>query len=277
MAGPSFRDRFWTPPVARAVTAPSSILLAGVAAAVGALVTFPLSLPVGVVAAAVAGSAAYGGRVLLAVPRRPGGAARPDPSAVAEPWRHFVGDALAARHRFDEAVRAMDAGPLRDQLGAIGGRLDDAVAEIWRIARQGDTLVGARRRIDLDGIRAELAQVEAQADQTWARGSRLQQTAEALRSQVASGERMERVIADAVDRLRLLDARLDESVTRAIELSTGASTGRGTGSLGGEVDGIVAEMEALRLALDEADRAAGFGDRSPLASGGGPAAPSPSP
>ncbi len=270
----SFRDRFWSPPVARAVTAPSSILLAGVAAALGALVTFPLSIPVGIAAAVAAGSAAYGGRVLLAVPRQPGRSERPDPFAVQEPWRRFVSDALAARLRFDDAVRAMAAGPLRDQLTDIGGRLDDGVDEIWRIARQGNTLVDARRRIDLDTTRSELAQVEAQAEEGWAQGSRLQQTAEALRAQVASGERMEQVIADAVDRLRLLDARLDETVTRAIELSSGATASRGAGSLGGDVDGIVSEMEALRLALDEADRAAGIGEGAPPAPDEGPTATS---
>jgi len=273
VADRSFRDRFWSPPVARAVTAPGTILLAGLAAAVAAVATFPLSVPIGIAAAAVAGGAAYSGRVLLAVPRGGPRGDRPDPFAVQEPWRRFVSDALAARRRFDDAVRAMAAGPLRDQLAAIADRLDDGVDEVWRIARQGDTLVAARRRIDLDTARAELAQVEAQAGERWAQGSRLQQTAEALRAQVASGERMEAVIADAVDRLRLLDARLDETVTRAIELSTEAATGRSAGRLEGDVDGIVSEMEALRLALDEADRAGGLG-AAPPEPGPGSATPS---
>lgn len=275
MARRSFRDRFWSPPVARAVTAPGSILLAGVAAAVGAVATFPLSVPVGVATALGAGAAAYGGRVLLAVPRDRSGHEQPDPSAVGEPWRHFVSDALDARGRFDGAVQAMAAGPLRDRLATIGDRLDDGVDEIWRIARQGHTLVEARRRIDLDGARAELAQVEAQAGETWAQGSRLQQTADALRAQVASGERMERVIEDAVDRLRLLDARLDETVTRAIELSTGSSTAQSAGAVSGDIEGLVTEMEALRLALDEAG--GGTPSPAPGSDASGPAGASPPP
>jgi hypothetical protein len=255
MARRSFRDRFWSPPVARAVTAPSSILLAGGAAAVAAVATFPLSLAVGILAAAGAAVAAYGGRVLAAVPRDRR-AERVDPFAVQEPWRRFVGDALAGRQRFEEAVRAMPAGPLRDRLDGIGARLDDGVAEIWRIARQGDALTAASSRIDLSAARAELATVEAQAQEPWAQGSRLQQTAEALRSQVASGERLVHAYQDAHDRLRLLDARMDEAVTRAIELSTGAST-QGAGQVGGDVDGIVGEMEALRVALEEVDVADG--------------------
>ena len=253
MARLSFRDRFWSPPVARAVTAPSSILLAGGAAAVAAVATFPIALPLGVLASVVAGAAAYGGRVLLAVPRNPGRAGAPDPFAVHEPWRRYVSDALDARRRFDGAVGGMAPGPLRDRLTEIAGRLDDAVTEIWRIAQQGHSLTQARSRVDLDGARAELAAIDAQAGETWAQGSRLQQTADALRAQVASGERMEAVITDANDRLRLLDARLDETVTRAIELSTGSGTAHGAGALGGDVDGIVTEMEALRLALDEVD------------------------
>ena len=86
---------------------------------------------------------------------------------------------------------------------------------------------------------------------SWAQGSRLQQTAEALRAQVDSGERMEVVIADAVDRLRLLDARMDETVTRAIELTVQANTPDDLGGLGADVEGLVLDMEALSQALDE--------------------------
>lgn len=250
MARLSFRDRFWSPPVARAVTAPSSIVLGGAVAAVAIVATAPLALPLGILAGAVAGAAAYGGRVLWAVPRNPK-THNPDPFAVQEPWRRFVSDALDARRRFDGAVESMDKGPLRDHLTQIGGRLDDGVGEIWRIAQQGNTLVGARQRVDLDGARRELAAVDDQADEPWAAGSRLAQTAEALRAQIASAERMEAVIADAVDRLRLLDARLDETVTRAIELSTTGASSQGAGTVGGQVEGLVTEMEALRLALDE--------------------------
>lgn len=246
-----FRDRFYTPPVAKAVTSPFSILLAGVAAAVAIVATAPLSLPLGAVAGLVAGGAAYGGRVLLAVPRDERGP-RMDPFAVQEPWRRFAADAIAARHRFDEAVRAMDGGPLRERLAEIAGRLDDGVEEIWAIAQQGDRLVAARRNVDVDGARRELAEIESQPAESWAPGSRLGQTADALRAQVASGVRMETVIEDAVTRLRLLDARLDETVTRAIELSTGLGPARNAGQVGGDVEGIVGEMEALRLALDEA-------------------------
>lgn len=270
MARTRFRDRFYTPKVARAVTAPSTILLTGAAAAGGVVLSGAIgaALLPAILLGGVFGAAAYAGRVLLAVPRDPRGP-RPDPFAVQEPWRRFVGDALAARQRFDEAVAATRPGPLRDSLSEIGARLDDGVQEIWRIAQQGDSLVAARSRVDADAARRELAQVEAQAAEPWAQGSRLQQTAEALRSQVATAERMEAVISDAHDRLRLLDARLDEAVSRAVELSVGTSS-HSAGAVSSDVDGIVSEMEALRQALDEAS-AAGGGAR-PLPPTPGPAA-----
>ncbi len=58
--------------------------------------------------------------------------------------------------------------------------------------------------------------------------------------------------AEARDRLRLLDARLDEAVARAVELSLGAGDAAAAGGLQGDVDQLVEEMEALRVALDDA-------------------------
>jgi hypothetical protein len=264
----SFRDRFWSPPVAQAVTAPSSILLAGGAAAVGIVATAPLSVPLGIVAGVVAAGVAYGGRVLLAVPRDPSPTAGIDPFAVQEPWRRFVQDALASRRRFDDAVRAMDAGPLRDRLAEIGDRLDDGLQETWRVARRGHLLAAARARVDGRALEAELAEAEA-VQAASPDDPRAAQVAEAVRSQLASARRMEAVVQDAVSTLRLLDARLDESVTRAIELSTGTGPAAGASAVGGDVEGIVSEMEALRLALDEA----GTGGTGGTGTAGGTAAP----
>ena len=59
----------------------------------------------------------------------------------------------------------------------------------------------------------------------------------------------------SVDDVRLveeLDARLDEAVARAVELSLGAGDAAAAGGLEGDVDRLVEEMEALRLALDDA-------------------------
>lgn len=241
--------------MAKAVTAPSSILLAGGAAAIGIVVTAPLVLPVSIVAGIVAGGLAYGARVLAAVPGNDDSTPRIDPFTVGEPWRRFVIDAQASRRRFDEAIRTMDKGPVRDRLTEISARLDDGLAETWRVARRGHNLTAARMGIDLRAISAELAQ----AEQIAASGSdaRATQTVAALQAQVASAQRMDAVIADTVSTLRLLDARLDEAVARAIELSSGSTTPGQASAVDGEVDGIVGEMEALRSALEEAGAAGG--------------------
>jgi hypothetical protein len=242
--GLSLRDRFFTPPVARATTSPLGILALGAGASLGILTG------AGVVGAAVLGVLAWAGRVALAIPRAPEGA-RIDPFTLSEPWRRFVTDALQARARFHEAVESAREGPMRDRLREIQGRVDDGVDEVWRIARRGHDLVDARRRLDPEAIRREIAATEANAGQPWATGSTLERTMESLRAQLATVDRLERVIGDADSRLRLLNARLDEAAARTIELSVQADDVTELGGLGDDVDEMVHEMEALRQAIEE--------------------------
>lgn len=246
----SFRDRFYSPPVARAVTSPSGILATGVGAAAGILVFGPFG--------ALAGLLAYGIRVAISIPRA-GKGERIDPFAVNEPWRQFVQHALASRTRFSEAVRTMQGGPLRDHLADIGSRLDEGVEECWRIARRGQLLARARSQVNDAEIRRERDQLVAETGGPPQEGSTQARTLEALESQLATAERMEAVLADTRSRLQLLDARRDESVTRAIELSVQAAP-EDLGGLGDDVDGIVTEMEALRQALEEEGRRDDFPD-----------------
>ena len=105
-------------------------------------------------------------------------------------------------------------GPLKDRIAQMGDRLETAVDEAWRIAQAGQSLSAGRAQMDTDRVHAELAATRG-APPT----ERSAQTIAALEAQLASAERLDRTIADAYDRLRLLDARIDESVTRAIELS----------------------------------------------------------
>jgi phage shock protein A len=117
----------------------------------------------------------------------------------------------------------------------------------------GHDLVDARRRLDPDGIRREIAATEANADQPWAQGSTIERTMASLQAQLATVERLEGVIGDADSRLRLLNARLDEAAARTIELSVQASTASELGGLGADVDEMVDEMEALRQAIEETE------------------------
>ena len=244
MAGLSLRDRFFTPPVARAVTSPSGILALGVGASIGILTGG------GLIGAILLGLLGWAGRVGAAIPRAPKDA-RIDPFTLGEPWRHFVTDALQARTRFQDSVDSAREGPMRDRLREIQSRVDTGVEEVWRIARRGHDLVDARRRVDPDTIRRDIAATEANASQPWASGSTLERTMESLKAQLATVERLERVIGDTDSRLRLLNARLDEAAARTIELSVQAHDVAELGGLGADVDQMVDEMEALRQAIEE--------------------------
>jgi hypothetical protein len=245
----SLPDRFYTPRVARAIMSPAGILLAGAGASAAILAGLPLA------AAAAIGVAAWAGRVALAIPRRRRGE-RIDPFAVGDPWRRSVRDALQAQARYRQAVGSLSPGPLRERLAEIGQRIDQGVQECWRIARQGHSLDKALRQLDAATAGKELAEVERQAEEE--RTEHLERTAEALRAQLRSIGRMSQVATDARNRLRLLDARLDEAVARAIELSVGASDATQLGGLGTDVDSLVLEMEALRQALEETGQPGGL-------------------
>lgn len=247
MSGPvpdRLLDRALTPRVARAVTSPSGMLLGGAGAAGGILAGLPVALAV------LGGVVLWLVRVGVAIGRRPR-TERIDPFALKEPWRRFVQEALQAQARYRHAVDGTSAGPLRDRLSEIGGRIDAGVQECWRIARRGQELEAAVGRLDVAAVRRQLADVERQLAEPSAAGSSLERTAEALRSQLSSAERLGRVAAEARDRLRLLDARLDEAVARATELSLSAAGTTELGGLDADVDGVVGDMEALRLALEE--------------------------
>jgi len=245
----SFRDRFFTPPVARAITSPSAILLTGAGAAIGILAGL------GPIGAVVLGAGAFAGRVLAAVPRAP---KRPGivPRQLDEPWRSLVEDILDAGRRFDRALDGVREGPLRERLGDLRARLDTAIDEAWRIASAGNSLGHGRRQIDTDDVLAELQRVEAAP-----RTPRSEQTIAAIRSQLQAAERLDATIADTYDRLRLLDARIDETVTRTVELSVTQADAdalgdlAGPGGVGAEMDSIVGDMEALRQAVEETRRA----------------------
>jgi hypothetical protein len=136
----------------------------------------------------------------------------------------------------------MAPGPLRDRLTDIGGRVQAAAQECWRVARRAQAVADARKRIDADGARRALDRAGAEDP-----------TRDALQARLASAERLDALLADARQRLRLLDTRLEEAVSRAHELSV-QQDATGAGGLGADVEDVVTELEALRLALDETNR-----------------------
>ena len=245
-------ERVRSRPVAEAMFSPSATLLAGAAASAAILGGAPL------VIAAVAGVVGWAARVALAIPRKPR-EMRVNPSKLRDPWRKFVVDAVDAKARFDMACRRTRPGPLRDRLTDLGRRIDSAVDETWRIARQGEALHSAYTELDLDDVQAELAEMEGRPA-----SSTRDAAVAALKAQLAAGQRIRKVGQDAMDRLRVLNARLDEAVARAVELSVGTMQESDLLGVSDQVDSLVQEMETVRQALEETQG-------TPATSGGGAA------
>jgi len=253
VASLSFRDRFFSPPVARAVTSPSGIIALGAGAAIGILATIGTGGLLGpVVGGLLGGALGYGGRVALAIPRN-GATANIDPFGVNEPWRHAVKDSIQARSRYTDAIKGFRDGPLRDALRETGDRIDDAVNECWKVAQQGQLVSTARKRIDDRETLWELQQAAAQIPPGAAASPTQARTIASLNAQLASAQRMDALISSTYDELRLINARLDEAVTQAIELSV---TNHGDLSpVSSDVEDIVGSLTALRSAMTSLDGA----------------------
>ena len=252
MASLSFRDRFFSPPVGRALTSPSGILALGAGVAVGILATIGTGgVAAPIVGGLIGGALGYGGRVAVAIPRK-SSAPNIDPFGVNEPWRHAVRDAINARNRYREAVRSFQAGPLRDSMHETSDRLDEAVEECWKVAKQGQLVSDARKRIDDREIQWSLQQAAAQIPPGGQATPIQAQTIASLNAQAASATRMDQLISGTYDQLQLLNARLDEAVTQAIELSV-SSSGSDFHSVTANVDSIVDSLTSLRQAMTSMD------------------------
>ncbi len=237
-----------TPAVARAMFSPSAILIGGGAASAVILAgLWPL--------APVAALVGWGVKVALAVPRK-GRRATINPGKLPDPWRKFVLDAARAAKRFDDQVLTLPPGPLRTELAEVGQRVTEAVRECWEIANRGVALDQARKDLELSQASNELDRLRGdralRAGQGMDLGS-IDRAINAVQRQLAAGQRVETAAFEARDRLRVLNAQLDESVASVVEMSLRPPADRSAGDIRGQVDGIVDELEALRLALDETD------------------------
>jgi len=234
-----FRDRFFTPTTAKAIL--SWRLLLGAALGVGA--GFLFGPAVGI----VVGVASYSGAVLAAMPRdttpKP---ASIDPFALSEPWRQFVQQGQRAARRLAETVSGVASGPLRERLDAVVGELDRGLVDAFTIARRGDEIDEAVTRLDPVRLRARLVTLDQQAGET----PMPDQAAaiESVRRQLDSADRLKAKSAETADQLRLTQTRLDELVARAAEVVVGSAA---PDTYAADVDSLVEQLEALRLAVDE--------------------------
>ena len=190
------------------------------------------------------GLAVYAALVYLAMPKGPP-RTKVDPFALSEPWRRFVQSAQRSRTNLEQTLAGVRPGPLRDRLNGIGERLERAVDETWRIARRGDEIDEAVGRIDPVRLRANLQALRGQSGDVGA-------ATESVESQLATADRLKALSASTADQLRVMQARLDELVARTAEVGVGAQD---TDAYAHDVDDLVVELEALRQAVAETNRA----------------------
>jgi hypothetical protein len=233
-----FRDRFYTPTTARALLSWRIVLGVGVGAAIG-LAGAPIGVAIGV------GVALYAASVAVAMPK---GAARADidPFALGEPWRQIMQQAKGSGPKLRSTIANADRGPLKSTMQGIVDQLERGLGEAWAIARRGDEIDDAVRRLDPTSLRSKLATLEAQAA-----ASPSPEHVAAVASverQIESAERLKVQSAELAASLRLTQTQLDELVARASEVQVGAVD---TAAYRRDVDDLVVKLEALHQAVEE--------------------------
>lgn len=231
-----------------------AVVLVTATIVIGILVGWAAALVPGVLAA-VAGGAALRASMEPADggPGRTdrGGREQIDPFTLSEPWRQMVQRAQRSERELGRIVAGVDEGPLHDRLATIVERLDGGVRETWRIARRGDAVDDAVRRLDPVGLRSRLQTARRSTDPALDGGNGGHAAVGAVESQLATVERLQLQSAEVERSLELAQLRVEELVSRAAEVSLGIVD---TEAYASDVNDLVVELEALRLAIDETDR-----------------------
>lgn len=233
-----FRDRFYTPTTAKAIL--SWRILVGVAVGAGlTLAGLPILAAIGI------GAAVYAGSVAAAMPR----AHKPppiDPFVLSEPWRQLMQNAQGSGRRLRQTVGDTPSGPLRDTLDDIVGQLERGLGEAWEIAKRGDEIDDAVRRLDPTALRSKLATLQQRAGE--APSPEAESAVQSVERQLASADRLKQQSSETAASLRLTQTQLDELVARASEVRLGTMD---TDTYARDVDELVIKLEALHQAVEE--------------------------
>jgi hypothetical protein len=233
-----FRDRFYTPSTAKAIL--SWRILAGVGIGVALSFTgLPIAAAIGI------GVAFYAGSVAVAMPR----AAKPpsiDPFVLSEPWRQLMQGAQASGRKLRETVRNTPPGPLQDTLQDITAQLGHGLGEAWEVAKRGDEIDDAVRRIDPTALRSKLATLTTRAEANPSPEADL--AVQSVERQLESADRLKVQSAETAASLRLTQTQLDELVARASEVRVGTFD---SDTYAKDVDDLVIKLEALHQAVQE--------------------------
>ena len=232
------RDRLFTPQTARAILSWRILLGVGTGVAM-AFAGLPVGIAIGI------GVALYAASVATALPKPP---QRPmiDPFTIGEPWRQLVQRTQTAGRELRATVERASDGPLRDTLRAIADQLDRGVDEAWAIARRGDAIDDAVRRLDPTALRSRLASAERRA--TTEPSPDAETEVASIRRQLDSADRLRQQSDEAAASLRRTQTQLDELVARANEVLIGTVD---TDAYRRDVDDLVIRLEALHRAVEE--------------------------
>ena len=232
------RDRFYTPATAKAILSWRILIGVGVAAAMAAAgLNIAVAITIGV--------ALYAVLVLAAMPKGPS-TPKIDPFVLGEPWRQLMKSAQSAGRKMRSTVDGAESGPIKDSLRSIADQLDRGLAEAWQVARRGDEIDDAVRRLDPTGLRSKLGTLQQRAGSD--PSPELDEAIASTERQLASAERLKDRSEQAANDLRLVQTRLDELVARASEVRVGVVD---TESYGRDVEELVIRLEALHQAVEE--------------------------
>jgi hypothetical protein len=200
-------------------------------------------LPVAV--AAVAGVGVYAAAVAQAMPKA---AKRPtiDPFVLSEPWRQLIQQAQGAGRKLRSTVTDADDGPLRSTMESIVEQLEHGLDEAWEIAKRGDEIDDAVRRLDPTALRSKRDTLRRRADETPSPDA--DAAIASVERQLDTANRLKQQSADTAAALQRSQAQLDELVARAAEVHLGAVD---TEVYRQEVDDLVIRLEALHQAVEE--------------------------
>ena len=250
------------PTLVRAAVSPTAVAATAIGAGIGAL-------DQSLVLAVILGAVGWGGRMIAAVVARTrhDARARPkpadlDPWSVPDPWRQLVHQAAAAQGRFDQALRDWPDGPIRDRLDGLRPHFYADVAAVGAIAKKGAAMLGwtgayqDRSRPTADRLRQELSRVQSERQRltpgSAGREAELGREEGAIAAQLRSLSQAESAANEVHAQLRLIVARIDETVTSVLVLGTETTATTGPEAVAAALASLNDELLALHAGLDEA-------------------------
>lgn len=154
--------------------------------------------------------------------------------------RPYVDDAVDALDRWRRMVARHETGPLRDRFDTFTPRIRTAVDELRLTAVRVDEIERALAGLDPDRVAAEFKDARRRV----ADGDAPEEFP-ALEARFASVQRMMNAVADAEERMRLLDVRLGAVVAQGTEVALIGSAAD-LRALDHDLDALTDELTNLR-------------------------------